>query len=62
MRVEVDTRERGGERLPRITGGGTYSTDVFRSVEEQADARVKAVIAAVAAPTRKTQLVAARIQ
>src|SRR5215831_3686523 len=46
MRVEVDIRERGGERLPRITRREGYSTDVFRSVEEQADARIKAVIAA----------------
>ena len=46
MRVEVDTREREGERLPRITRTEGYSTDVFRSIERQADARVKAVIAA----------------
>ena len=53
MQAEVDTRERGGNRLPEISQGTVYSTDVFRSVEERADARVKAVIAAnegVAAP------------
>jgi membrane fusion protein, multidrug efflux system len=46
MQVEVDTREREGLRLPRVAQASAYSTDVFRSVEEQADARVKAVIAA----------------
>jgi len=46
MQAEVDTRERGGSRLPEIAQGTVYSTDVFSSIEERADARVKAVIAA----------------
>jgi membrane fusion protein (multidrug efflux system) len=46
MQVEVDTRERGGERLPEIAQSKVYSTDVFHSIEELADARVRAVIAA----------------
>jgi membrane fusion protein (multidrug efflux system) len=46
MQVDVDTHERGGNRLPEIAQGAVYSTDVFKSVEAQADARVKAVIAA----------------
>jgi membrane fusion protein (multidrug efflux system) len=46
MHVEVDTRERAGQRLPQVAQASAWSTDVFRSVEEQADARVKAVIAA----------------
>ena len=46
MQVEVDTHERAGARLPQIAQGAAFSTGVFRSIEEQADARVKAVIAA----------------
>ena len=46
MQVEVDTHEREGARLPQIAQIGAYSTDVFQALEKQADARVKAVIAA----------------
>jgi membrane fusion protein (multidrug efflux system) len=46
MQVEVDTRERDGLRMPQLAQTSAWSTDVFRSVEEQADARIKAVIAA----------------
>jgi membrane fusion protein (multidrug efflux system) len=46
MQVEVDTREREGARLPQVAQAAEYSTDVFRALEGQADARVKAVIAA----------------
>src|SRR5258706_6202796 len=46
MAVEVDTREREGLRLPQLAQTSAYSTDVFRSIEEQANARVKAIIAA----------------
>lgn len=46
MQVEVDTHERGGERLPQIAQSTVYSTDVFHSIEELADTRVRAVIAA----------------
>ncbi len=45
MQVEVDTHEREGARLPQLSQTSAYSTDVFRSIEAQADARVKAVIA-----------------
>jgi membrane fusion protein (multidrug efflux system) len=50
MQVEVDTRERGGERLPQITqsaqGKPAYATAVFHQLDEIADGRVKAIIAA----------------
>ena len=46
MQVEVDTHEREGARLPQIAQVGTYSTDVFKALENQANERVKAVIAA----------------
>jgi membrane fusion protein (multidrug efflux system) len=46
MQVEVDTHEREGARLPQVARAAGYSTDVFRALEDQADDRVKAVIAA----------------
>jgi membrane fusion protein (multidrug efflux system) len=47
MQVAVDTHERGGDRLPQLAQTApAYATDVFRTLEEVADQRVKAVIAA----------------
>jgi len=47
MQVAVDTHERGGDRLPQLTQSARpYATDVFRSLDEVADQRVKAVIVA----------------
>jgi membrane fusion protein (multidrug efflux system) len=47
MQVAVDTHERGGDRLPQLAQSApAYATDVFRSLDEVADQRVKAVIAA----------------
>ena len=46
MQAEVDTRDREGARLPQVAQVNTYSTDVFKVLEHQADERVKAVIAA----------------
>src|SRR5262249_51469826 len=46
MQAEVDTHDREGARLPQVAQVSTYSTDVFKALENQADERVKAVIAA----------------
>jgi membrane fusion protein, multidrug efflux system len=50
MQAEVDTRERIGERLPQITqsaaSAGSNATSVFQQLDEIADGRVKAIIAA----------------
>ncbi|MFI4953907.1 MAG: HlyD family efflux transporter periplasmic adaptor subunit, partial [Burkholderiales bacterium] len=47
MQAEVDTRERSGERLPRLAQPPRAdATDVFRSLGGVADARVRAIIAA----------------
>jgi membrane fusion protein (multidrug efflux system) len=47
MQVEVDTRERGGERLPQqAQAPQDYTTTVFRPLDDMASARVKAIIAA----------------
>ena len=47
MQVEVDTRERGGERLPQTAQQPQdYTTNVFRTLEDQANQRVKSIIAA----------------
>jgi membrane fusion protein (multidrug efflux system) len=47
MQVDVDTRQRSGDRLPQLTQSTpAYATSVFRSVDEDADGRVKAIIAA----------------
>jgi len=47
MQAEVDTRQRSGERLPQAgQPAQAYETQVFRSLGEVADARVKEIIAA----------------
>jgi membrane fusion protein (multidrug efflux system) len=50
MQVEVDTRERTGDRLPQVTQSAqttpAYATAVFQQLDETADGRVKAIIAA----------------
>jgi membrane fusion protein, multidrug efflux system len=47
MQVEVDTHERGGERLPQVGQATTaLSTDVYDSVDAAAANRVRAIIAA----------------
>jgi membrane fusion protein, multidrug efflux system len=50
MQVDVDTRQRTGDRLPQITQTTqvtpAYATAVFHQLDEIADGRVKAIIAA----------------
>jgi membrane fusion protein (multidrug efflux system) len=47
MQAEVDTRQRSGERVPQASQPAqAYETQVFRSLGEVADARVKEIIAA----------------
>jgi membrane fusion protein (multidrug efflux system) len=47
MQVEVDTRDRGGERLPQTAQAPQdYTTTVFRPLDDMASTRVKAIIAA----------------
>jgi membrane fusion protein (multidrug efflux system) len=47
MRVDIDTHDRGGPRLPHVANMvPAYSTDVFRSTGRLANARVGAIIAA----------------
>jgi membrane fusion protein (multidrug efflux system) len=47
MAVEVDTHDRGGERLPQLAHDApAYSTDVFGSEQKSSEERVKAIIAA----------------
>jgi len=46
MQVEVDTRERNGDRLPLVQSAPTYATDVFHSQDQLANERVRAIIAA----------------
>ena len=47
MQVEVDTHERGGERLPQVAQAApAYATGVFGSLGAEADSRVRAIIAA----------------
>jgi membrane fusion protein, multidrug efflux system len=47
MQVEVDTRERDGERLPQLAErAASYATDVFESQDTIANQRVSAIIAA----------------
>jgi len=47
MKAEVSVRDRGGERLPELANNSMmYATDVFRSTDAAADARVRAIIAA----------------
>jgi len=46
MQADVDTHDRGGERLPQLANNSpAYSTDVFGSEQRVADERVKAIIA-----------------
>jgi membrane fusion protein, multidrug efflux system len=47
MKAEVNVRNDGGVRLPQLASNNVaYSTDVFHSTDESADARVQAIIAA----------------
>jgi membrane fusion protein, multidrug efflux system len=47
MKVEVSIRDAGGARLPELAHNEpAYATDVFHSVDEEADARVQEIIAA----------------
>ena len=47
MQVDVDTHERGGERLPQVAQGiAPRSTDVYDGVDQAAAKRVRAIIAA----------------
>jgi membrane fusion protein, multidrug efflux system len=47
MRAEVDVHDENGVRLPQLARSNVaYSTDVFHSKDESADARVRAIIAA----------------
>ncbi|TMG85204.1 MAG: HlyD family efflux transporter periplasmic adaptor subunit [Betaproteobacteria bacterium] len=47
MQAEVDTYERSGDRMPQIANSTpTYATDVFRTLDQLASQRVKAIIAA----------------
>jgi membrane fusion protein, multidrug efflux system len=57
MQVAVATRNRGGQRLPELAKSApAYATDVFHSIDELADARVKAIIAAnVGKPERSAR-------
>src|SRR5215831_6490483 len=54
MQAEVDTRDHSGERLLQLTQAApAYSTDVFHSLDDLANDRVKAVIAANEASPRR---------
>jgi membrane fusion protein (multidrug efflux system) len=47
MKVEVNVRDVSGARLPELANNApAYATDVFRSINEMADARVQEIIAA----------------
>jgi membrane fusion protein (multidrug efflux system) len=47
MKAEVSVRDGSGARLPELAhNAAAYSTDVFHSVDEAADARVQEIIAA----------------
>ena len=47
MQVDVDTHERGGERLPQVAqASASISTDVYDAVDGAATKRVRAIIAA----------------
>jgi membrane fusion protein (multidrug efflux system) len=63
MKVEVDTRERAGARLPEMAQNvPTYATDVFGAPDELADQRVREIIAqnraGPAAPARSGDVAA----
>ncbi len=47
MKAEVSVRDGGGARLPELAQNApAYATDVFHSVDEEAEARVQEIIAA----------------
>jgi membrane fusion protein (multidrug efflux system) len=47
MQAEVDTRDRSGSRMPEVAQtANTYETEVFHSVDQLANERVKSIIAA----------------
>ncbi len=47
MQADVDTHDRSSSRLPEVAQtDSSYATDVFHSIDEQANRRVKEVIAA----------------
>src|SRR6266567_5250179 len=47
MQAEVDTHQRNGDRLPQVANSTpTYATEIFRSLDQVATDRVKAIIAA----------------
>jgi membrane fusion protein (multidrug efflux system) len=47
MQAEVDTHERGGQRLPQLAQGAPgYATDVFHAQDDVANERVREIIAA----------------
>src|SRR6266702_2930807 len=47
MQAEVDTLRRNGDRLPQVANSTpTYATEIFRSLDQVATDRVKAIIAA----------------
>lgn len=47
MKVEVNVRNNTGERLPQLANNQVaYATDVFRSTDQSADAKVREIIAA----------------
>ena len=47
MKAEVNVRDENGARLPQLANNSVaYSTDVFRSTDQLADARVQKIIAA----------------
>jgi membrane fusion protein, multidrug efflux system len=53
MEVEVDTHERGGDRLPKVArSAALYETRAFASTSDLADRRVAEIIAANSGDTR----------
>jgi hypothetical protein len=47
MKAEVNVRDESGVRLPQLASNNVaYSTDVFHSTDQSADARVQQIIAA----------------
>jgi membrane fusion protein, multidrug efflux system len=61
MQVDVDTRSGGGQRLPEVgQTAATYKTDVFDTLDELANARVRQTIAANAGSAPPTQTAEAR--
>jgi len=61
MQADVDTRSRGGERLAEAgPTASIYKTDVFDSLDQLANARVKQIIAANGGAATRTQTTATR--